>query len=70
MRGARPETFREVEAEGVQIWHSRVMRALLIALLPAAIAFAVAEIVCRPVLHLPDQTVPLIVFPSRSPFGS
>lgn len=39
------------------------MRVLLIALLPAAVAFAAAEIVCRAVLHLSDETVPLIVFP-------
>ncbi len=39
------------------------MRPSAIALVPALIAFAVAEVVCRSLLNLSDQILPLIVFP-------
>ncbi len=39
------------------------MRTRLIALVPAAVTFAAAEAVCRLLLNLSDQVVPLVVFP-------
>ena len=39
------------------------MRNPLIALIPAALIVVAAEAVCRLLLHLSDQAVPLVVFP-------
>jgi hypothetical protein len=36
----------------------------LSAAIPAAITFAVAEVICRLLLHLPDKIVPLVVLPA------
>jgi hypothetical protein len=35
-----------------------------VAVIPAAVTFAVAEVICRLLLHLPDELVPLVVLPA------
>lgn len=43
--------------------HTPVVKPILVAVIPAAVTFAVAELICRLLLGVPDEWVPLVVLP-------